>query len=244
MANPTTNYGFVLPTASDLVTDLPADFEVALQGVDTRLKALQPGTTLGDVAYSSATANTNTRLGIGATGTVLTVAGGVPTWAAPTSPGLVFIKNGTFTSSASTSVNTCFSSTYTNYRILVKVTGASVVSGQVRYRMRSGSTDASGANYNSQRLYAQSTSVGGSSETSQTSGIMGPFNTGQSFWSLDIFDPNVAATTGYATVSMYNNGQIDNFSGAHLVSTAYDGFTLFPDAGTITGEVWVYGYSK
>ena len=80
MTNPTSNYGFVLPTATDLVTDLPADFEVALQGVDTRLKALQPGTTLGDLAYSSATANTNTRLPIGTTGQVLAVSGGVPAW--------------------------------------------------------------------------------------------------------------------------------------------------------------------
>jgi hypothetical protein len=87
MANPTTNYGFVLPTSSDLVTDLPADFDVALQGVDTRLKALQPGTTLGDLAYSSATANTNTRLAIGTTGQVLTVAGGVPSWATPAASG-------------------------------------------------------------------------------------------------------------------------------------------------------------
>jgi hypothetical protein len=89
MANPTTNYGFVLPTSSDLVTDLPADFDVALQGVDTRLKALQPGTTQGDLAYSSATANTNTRLGIGSTGQVLTVAGGVPSWATPAASGKV-----------------------------------------------------------------------------------------------------------------------------------------------------------
>ncbi len=80
MANPTTNYGFVLPTPTDLVTDLPADFDVALQGVDTQLKALQPGTTLGDLAYSSATANTNTRLPIGTTGQVLAVSGGVPAW--------------------------------------------------------------------------------------------------------------------------------------------------------------------
>jgi hypothetical protein len=85
MANPTTNYGFVLPTSTDLVTDLPADFDVALQGVDTRLKALQPGTTLGDIAYSSATANTNTRLGIGTTGQILSVSGGVPAWATPAS---------------------------------------------------------------------------------------------------------------------------------------------------------------
>ena len=81
MANPTTNYGFVLPTSTDLVTDLPADFDIALQGVDTRLKALQPGTTLGDIAYSSATANTNTRLPIGTSGQVLAVSGGgVPAW--------------------------------------------------------------------------------------------------------------------------------------------------------------------
>jgi hypothetical protein len=83
MANPTTNYGFVLPTATDLVTDLPADFDVALQGVDTRLKALQPGTTLGDLAYSSATANTNTRLAIGASNQVLGVVAGVPAWIDP-----------------------------------------------------------------------------------------------------------------------------------------------------------------
>ena len=87
MANPTTNYGFVLPTPTDLVTDLPADFDVALQGVDTRLKALNPSTTLGDTNYASATANTNTRLAIGSTGQVLTVAGGVPTWATPASGG-------------------------------------------------------------------------------------------------------------------------------------------------------------
>ena len=80
MTNPTSNYNFVLPTATDLVTDLPADFEVALQGVDTQLKALQPGTTLGDLAYSSATANTNTRLPIGTSGQVLAVSGGVPAW--------------------------------------------------------------------------------------------------------------------------------------------------------------------
>jgi hypothetical protein len=41
---------------------------------------LQPGTTSGDLAYSSATANTNVRLGIGTAGQVLAVSGGVPAW--------------------------------------------------------------------------------------------------------------------------------------------------------------------
>lgn len=103
MANPTTNYGFVLPTSSDLVTDLPADFDVALQGVDTRLKALQPGTTLGDLAYSSATANTNTRLAIGSTGQVLTVSGGVPAWTTPASGGFNTGVNNVATQQSTTS---------------------------------------------------------------------------------------------------------------------------------------------
>ena len=86
MANPTTNYGFVLPTTTDLVTDLPADFEVALQGVDTQMKtnadaATQKSTltTTGDVYYASA-ANTPARLGIGTSGQVLQVSGGLPSW--------------------------------------------------------------------------------------------------------------------------------------------------------------------
>jgi hypothetical protein len=34
MSNPTSNYGFQMPTSTDLVTDLPADFEVFGQAVD------------------------------------------------------------------------------------------------------------------------------------------------------------------------------------------------------------------
>jgi hypothetical protein len=124
MANPTTNYGFVLPTSSDLVTDLPADFEVALQGVDTRLKALQPGTTLGDVAYSSATANTNTRLPIGTTGQVLTVAGGVPSWATPTTTGRVL----QVVSPTSFSLTTTSSTTYATTGIVGSITPSSTSS--------------------------------------------------------------------------------------------------------------------
>jgi hypothetical protein len=102
MANPTTNYGFVLPTSTDLVTDLPADFDVALQGVDTRLKALQPGTTLGDLAYSSATANTNTRLAVGANGTYLTVTSGVPAWGAISAGGMTLLSTTTLSGTSVT----------------------------------------------------------------------------------------------------------------------------------------------
>jgi hypothetical protein len=45
MANPTTNFGWVMPTATDLVTDLPADFDVFGQAVDTDFVYLLGGTT-------------------------------------------------------------------------------------------------------------------------------------------------------------------------------------------------------
>ena len=45
MANPTTNFGWVMPTATDLVTDLPADFNVFGQAVDTSMADLKGGTT-------------------------------------------------------------------------------------------------------------------------------------------------------------------------------------------------------
>jgi hypothetical protein len=56
MANPTSNFNWQMPTASDLVTDLPADFEVFGQAVDTSLADLKGGTT-GQVL--SKASNTN-----------------------------------------------------------------------------------------------------------------------------------------------------------------------------------------
>ena len=56
MANPTTYFGWVMPTSTDLVTDLPADFNVFGQGVDTSMQDLLGGTT-GQIL--SKTSNTN-----------------------------------------------------------------------------------------------------------------------------------------------------------------------------------------
>jgi hypothetical protein len=82
MANPTTNYGWPMPTSSDLVTDLPADFDAFGQPVDTTLKALNPGTTAGDIDYyTSGTAKA--RVAIGTNGQLLRVNSGAtaPEWA-------------------------------------------------------------------------------------------------------------------------------------------------------------------
>jgi len=87
----TTNYGWTTPDDTALVKDGAAAIRTLGSSVDTTTKALNPSTTLGDIEYRSSTANTNTRLGIGTTGQVLTVAGGVPSWATAggTPPALV-----------------------------------------------------------------------------------------------------------------------------------------------------------
>jgi hypothetical protein len=79
----TTNYGWTTPDDTALVKDGASAIRTLGTSVDTTTKALNPSTTLGDIEYRSSTTNTNTRLGIGSTGDVLTVAGGVPSWAAP-----------------------------------------------------------------------------------------------------------------------------------------------------------------
>jgi hypothetical protein len=55
MANPTSNFGWQMPTATDLVTDLPADFEVFGQAVDTDFVDLLGGTTGQILSKTSAT---------------------------------------------------------------------------------------------------------------------------------------------------------------------------------------------
>jgi hypothetical protein len=187
MANPTTNYGFVLPTSSDLVTDLPADFDVALQGVDTRLKALQPGTTLGDIAYSSATANTSTRLAIGSNGQALIVSGGVPAWGS-VSGGKVLQAVSATTSTEKSIASTSF--TDTNLTITITPTLASskvlILSSQQVY-MSSGTAEFTNSGYRLVRgatpdsildysgLYDQATAI--YVETLNT-----PKNVGGTFW--------------------------------------------------------------
>jgi hypothetical protein len=99
MAN-TTNYNWETPDDTDLVKDGAAAIRTLGSSVDTTTKALNPSTTLGDIEYRSATANTNTRLGIGTTGQVLSVVGGVPAWA--TSDDANAIQNALLTTTGDT----------------------------------------------------------------------------------------------------------------------------------------------
>ena len=100
-----------MPTSTDLVTDLPADFALFGQPVDTTLKALNPQTTTGALAYRSAVANVNTALPIGSTSQVLTVVAGVPAWAAAAAGGKLLQVVYASTSTTAANSTTTFADT-------------------------------------------------------------------------------------------------------------------------------------
>lgn len=105
----------------------------------------------GDIIYSSG-ANTLAKRTIGSTGNVLTVAGGVPTWAAPTSGGWVPIKSVTAANvSAVTFVNgsggVVFDSTYRAYAVVYSsvIPATDNISFMLRTSTNAGSSYDSGA---------------------------------------------------------------------------------------------------
>jgi hypothetical protein len=104
----TTNYSWSTPDDTALVKDGAAAIRSLGTSVDTTTKNLNPSTTLGDIEYRSSTANTNTRLGIGTTGQVLTVAGGVPSWSTPAGAGKVLQVVQATTTTTATYTTTSF----------------------------------------------------------------------------------------------------------------------------------------
>jgi hypothetical protein len=184
MAN-TTNYNWETPDDTDLVKDGAAAIRTLGSSIDTTTKALNPETTLGDIAYRSATANTNTRLAVGTTGQVLTVAGGVPTWAAaasgPTFPAFRVYRatDQSITANVWTKVslntetfdtNNNFDST-TNFRFTPTVAGYYQINGNA-YIYGSGTGNWQSSIYKNGSMYAQTIVVGGTAGAITCSAIV------------------------------------------------------------------------
>lgn len=100
----TTNYGWETPDDTDLVKDGASAIRTLGSSIDTTTKALNPATTLGDLQYRSATANTNTRLAIGTAGQVLTVNSGAtaPEWTTISAGGMTLLSTTTLSGTATT----------------------------------------------------------------------------------------------------------------------------------------------
>jgi hypothetical protein len=165
----------------------------------------------------------------------------------PSTAGLVKINTTTFSGVSSQSVNSVFSSTYSNYKILITSTCTAGFE-TAFFRLRLSGSDATGTNYAWQKVGASGSSMFPSRSTTQTTYELGYIRSGSiACWSLDVFSPNIAETTKFINSQSDPAGTTPEYysnSGLHSLSTAYDGFTFYAGSGNITGNVSVYGYSK
>jgi hypothetical protein len=99
-------------------------------------------TTTGDIYYASA-ANTPARLGIGSTGNVLTVASGIPSWAAPAGATDFLLLNSGGTALTGAATITVNITAYTNLYVFVQGASSASASSIMSFRLN-GDT---GSNY-------------------------------------------------------------------------------------------------
>jgi hypothetical protein len=173
------------------------------------------------------------------------------TWGtAPASGALVLVKAETsFSAASSVIVDNVFSSTYTNYLVLIRYeTGGSGV--ELRMRLRVGGVSAA-TNYNFQQIIFDNTTSFSGRGASQTSMVVSGQTNGvfKSAAYAQIFSPNVAEPTNFIIQNAPNQGayttpQAGQNSGNHSDSTAYTGFELLTTSSNTTGFYTVYGYAK
>ena len=201
-------------------------------------------TTAGDLIKGTGS-GTFDRLGIGSTGQVLTVAAGAPSWATPATAasGLTLINVQTFSASSGINVDNVFTSTYTNYRlVLSNVTSSGPY---ISYRERASSTN-NATNYKKGQYYRSYTSGTAGTNSGGTEGNLFDLNTDATNTlgaTLELQCPATTAYTGFQW-SASSSDQTHIGNGIHANAAAYDGFTLFPYSGTMTGTVSIYGYQK
>jgi len=176
---------------------------------------------------------------------------GVAIWqkyagAAGGSAGLTKITTSPFTTVASVSVNNCFSASYKKYRVIIK--GIANAGLYIEYlKLRASGTDASsGYSWGAARVNFATGAVTGNSGSAATSGWnMSSSNVTYNFLiSMDITDPFTAsATTMVFQSSSPEGAYADSGGGVHTTATSYDGLTLIVSAGSISGEIEVFGYA-
>jgi hypothetical protein len=212
MATTTPNYGWTVPTSTDLVKDGATAIE-----------------TLGDAIDASM----NTALGT-------------------KKAGMVLLNTTSFSGVASQSINDVFSTTYDNYRIVLRIT-LTGTTGWTSLRFRVSGTDNSAANYSS-AYYGISPAFnagdfGGTAGATTLDLAYSEQTQEHSFASTDIVSPFLTEPTLANGIAAWKNSSnkivVLNSGGGLDNSTSYTGFTLLmPGGANATGTVSVYGYNK
>ena len=203
MATTTPNYGWSVPTSSDLVKDGATAIE-----------------TLGDAIDASM----NTALGT-------------------KKAGMVLLNTTSFSAVSSQSLNSVFSATYENYKIVCSLEASNITTLSVRLRV-GGVDNSTASSYINQIVNGAASGVSAQRLVSDKWSEFIYVNASSEINSFicELQKPFLATqTAGQVQGGRDNNINISQLR--HNQSTSYDGFTIIPTAGTITGKVSVYGYN-
>jgi hypothetical protein len=241
----TTNYGWTTPDDTALVKDGASAIRTLGSSVDTTTKALNPETTLGDLAYRSSTANVKTRLGLGTAGQVLQVNSGAtaPEWATPSSGGMTLISTTTL-SGASITLSS-IPATYNNLFIVVRNFLPATDGASLLMRMNGDS----GANRHAEVATFGAVFNGSFDSTSIRIGRENDNAVTQSL--ITVFIPDYANATTWKKMSsdgflVHNttttNYNTQNIIGAYNQTGAISSLAFLASSGNLTsGSVLLYG---
>ncbi len=199
--------------------------------------------TTGDMIYASA-ANTPARLGIGSSAQVLTVAGGIPSWATASSGGMTLLSTTSLTGSSVTVSS--ISQSYINLYLVVEDMYTSVNESEVTFRFNA---DATANRHQAIQTMSNAASVGFAGNKFRW--FYGISNNASYKQMGIMIIPNYANTTnlkfGQCSTTGFNaynlaEGVNNDFVGAYNQAVAISSFSIFPDTGNFSGgTVKVYG---
>lgn len=272
MATTTSNFSWPIPQSTDLVKDGATAIASLGSGIDTSMADLKGGTTgqilskasntdmdftwvsdatgmtnpmttTGDTIYSSS-GSTPARLGIGSSGQVLTVSGGLPTWATPSSGAFTSIATGTL-SGASVTISS-IASTYKHLVVSIHSAYNSTTDEILQMRFNSDT----GTNYEFYGIAVASTFVNDSSidQTKFNIAPMGNTNSATYYSNGLVWIYNYTNTTRQ-TIRITGSGRTGSttykykdYIGYYNTSSAISSITLLTSAGTFSGGTYVvYG---
>jgi hypothetical protein len=160
----------------------------------------------------------------------------------------------TFSGASSVSLNGCFTSSYTNYKVVIQNTNSASCGNSIR--LRANGSDLSTSVYNHALFRFRSGNSSGADAT-PGEGVTSAFysadsgDDGQNYYTLEVSNPQVSANTniivhGVKGISTAGFIAMGAFGGIRIRDNFQaDGFTVFPESSrTMTGTVRVYGYKN
>jgi hypothetical protein len=158
--------------------------------------------------------------------------------------GLVHIKTVTDTSVSAINVDDCFSADFLDYLILIYSEPPSTTSfNNLRFRTASASNSTSNYSWVTQRISSAGSGFNTQGQARSTNLIQlfqgAPDPNFQKITISRPFASKITYLTNEYTVPLAN---LEKGAGAFNATTSFDGFQIFPNTGTITATIEVFGF--